>query len=160
MRDYMIDIGIDKNNCKQVAEILNKILANEYVLYTKTLNFHWNIEGRQFHDLHKFFEHLYEQLLDINDDVAERVRSIGFKSFGTLSEFSKHTTLPEGPGDYPEALSMISILLADHETIIKQLRLAVDSTLNLGDAGTSNFLTDLMEKHEKIAWMLRSHLAK
>lgn len=154
----MINIGIEEKNRKQIAEILNLILSNEYVLYTKTLNFHWNVEGKQFHDLHIFFKKLYEQLLDINDDVAERVRSIGFKAFGTLSEFIKNTTLTEEPNNYPAALSMIAILLADHEKIIQQIRLSLDVILNLGDEGTNNFLTDLMEKHEKTAWMLRAHL--
>lgn len=154
----MIDIGISDKNRKQIAEILNQILSNEYVLYTKTLKFHWNVENKQFHDLHIFFQKLYEQLLDINDDVAERIRSIGFNALGTLAEFLKNATIPEEPNNYPEAFSMIAILLADHEKIIKQIRSSLNVILELGDDGTNNFLVDLMEKHEKIAWMLRSHL--
>jgi starvation-inducible DNA-binding protein len=160
LKGAFMDIGITDKNRTQICAILNVILANEYVLYTKTLKFHWNVEGRQFHDLHVFFRHQYEAIFSYVDDVAERVTTLGGKSFGTLQEFSKNSTLQENPALHPKDLDMIAQLLADHETIIKQLRKDVETTQNLGDAGTSNFLTDLMEKHEKLAWMLRAHLAK
>lgn len=155
-----IDIGIAEKNRKQVGKILNELLSNEYLLYTKTLGFHWNVQGKQFHDLHEFFKDLYEQLFDINDEVAERARQLGVFSFGSMSEFLKNTTLEEKPGYHPEALTMISLMLADHEDIIKEIRLDLIETEELEDAGTNNFLTEIMERHEKMAWMLRAHLSK
>lgn len=154
----MIKIGLNEEIRKQVAQVLNKLLSNEYVLYTKTLKFHWNVTGKHFGSLHEFFKKQYEQLFDFVDDVAERVRALGFKSFGSLEEFKKNSDLPENPGYNPEDLNMISSLLEDHEIIIQSLRENIDNLSELGDEGTANFLTDLMEKHEKMAWMLRAFL--
>ncbi len=152
------DIGILPANSKQVVLILNKILSDEFTLYVKTLNFHWNVVASNFGELHAFFERQYEELLEISDTVAERARSVGGRSYGSLKEFLDNTSLKENTSAL-SAQNMIAQLLKDHETIIKELRKYIDSTANeYHDAGTSNFLTDLMEKHEKMAWMLRSFL--
>ena len=154
----MISIGIVDQNRQQVADRLNLLLANEYILYTKTLKFHWNVVGPFFGQLHLLFEQQYEQLLGIVDEVAERVRALGHVSFGTLKEFSTHATLPEEPGANPESSVMIRKLLEDHEAIIRQIRVYIDYTAQAGDMGTNNFLSELIERHEKNAWILRSHL--
>lgn len=152
-----IDISVE--NRKKSAERLNLLLADEFVLYTKTLNFHWNIEGMQFHDLHKFLEDQYEEILEIVDSVAERARAIGHYSFGTMNEYVKHTRLPEFPGTVPTAKDMIVKLLDDHESIIRTLRVDQEIAMtDFKDAGTSNFLLNLLEQHEKMAWMLRACL--
>lgn len=156
----LVDIGMSEQERKLVVKQLDILLANEYVLYTKTLKSHWNVEGKHFGALHLFFKEQYEQLFVAADDVAERARSLGSMALGTLSEFLAMTTLAEHPGDNPDDMGMITLLLKDHEAIIKQLRLLINETLELNDAGTSNFLNDLMEKHEKMAWMLRAHLNK
>jgi len=153
------NIGLSDGQRKGVSQILNKILSDEYVLYTKTRNYHWNVRGPQFHDLHKFFEGQYNELNDIVDDVAERARSLGEMAFGTLAEFGQHTRLKEHPGDYPHATEMVANLLADHEAVIRQLRSDLDiAAEKYQDIGTNDFLTGLMERHEKMAWMLRSLL--
>ena len=139
------------------VEILNTLLADEYLLYTKTRNYHWNVVGPQFNDLHNFFEAQYEALDDIVDDVAERARSLDGHAIGTLAELAKRARLKERPGKYPEAKGMLADLLGDHETLIRQLRADLATTMDKhDDAGTSDFLTGLMEKHEKMAWMLRA----
>ena len=151
------NIGISESNRDHVVKILNAILADEYVLYTKTRNYHWNVVGPQFNDLHKFFEGQYEALNEIVDEVAERARSLGGKAFGTLTEFSQHSRLKEQPGKQPAALTMVSNLQADHEAIVRTLRADLETVMEKhNDAGTNDFLTGLMEKHEKMAWMLRS----
>lgn len=152
------NIGISDKNRKVVVEILNQILADEYVLYTKSLKFHWNVESDNFSELHAFFKEHYEKLLEMADDVAERARSLGGNAFGTLEEFLQHTNLAEEVGKIPDATDMIEDLLTDHETIIQHLRKSLEVCTEHGDAGTSNFLTDLMEKHEKMAWMLRAFI--
>lgn len=156
----MIAIGLNDKTRKQVADHLNALLANEFVLYGKTLKYHWNVKGELFGPLHQLFKEQYEQLLDIVDDVAERVRALDHESFGTLKEFLSHTVLKEQPGDNPSYKTMIGNLLKDHETIIQHIRNDIDLTAKLNDMGTNNFLCDLMEKHEKTAWMLRAHLQK
>jgi starvation-inducible DNA-binding protein len=127
------------------------------LLYTKTRNYHWNVVGPQFNDLHKFFEAQYEELDDIVDETAERARALGGNALGTLTEFAQRSRLKEQPGKYPDAKGMLAALLADHETVIRNLRTDADATLDKhGDAGTNDFLVGLMEKHEKMAWMLRA----
>ena len=154
------NIGISAKNRKEVAKILNALLSDEYLLYTKTLKYHWNVQGIVFHDFHALFKEQYEQLLELADEIAERARALGEPAFGSMAEFLKHTHLKEEPGKIPDALGMIKQLLEDHETIIRQMRKDLETCADLGDMGTNNFLTDKMEKHEKIAWMLRATAQK
>ena len=153
-----MNIGLDEAKRQGVTNILTALLADEYVLYTKTRNYHWNVIGPQFNDLHKFFEAQYEELDDTVDEVAERARALGARAFGTLEEFREHTRLKETPGTVPAAKEMIAELLGDHETIIRALRQDIDKADKRGDVGTNDFLTGLLEKHEKASWMLRSFL--
>jgi len=155
-----INIGIDEKNREAVAQKLRVLLANEYLLYTKTFKFHWNVESTHFGDLHKTFQGHYEQLAGFVDGVAERIRALGIAAPGTLAEFMQYATLTEEPGKNPDDQGMIRILLDGHEHIIRQLREDLSFTEQQGDMGTNNFLNDLIEKHEKTAWMLRSTLAR
>jgi starvation-inducible DNA-binding protein len=154
-----LNIGLTKEQLDGSVTILNKLLADEFALYTKTRKYHWNVTGPQFHDLHKFLESLYDELDEIIDEVAERTRALGAFPIATLREISSTTTIKEEAGENPKHPEMIQTLLANHEQIIRELRLNVDKTQDdFGDAGTADFLTGLMEKHEKTAWMLRSML--
>ena len=154
------NIGIDDKNREEVIKILTVLLTDEYVLYTKVRNYHWNVVGPQFNDLHKFFESLYEELNEYIDEIAERIRALGGKTTATLTEFLKITRIKEHPGEFPEPKKMIENLLSDYETIIRNIR---EDIVNVGDKfkdlGTADFLTELMVKHEKNAWMLRSFLS-
>ncbi|MGH7277398.1 MAG: Dps family protein [Candidatus Rokuibacteriota bacterium] len=153
------NIGIADEHRRAVADALAVLLADEYVLYTKTRNYHWNVTGPQFNDFHTFFEAQYEELSDVVDEVAERARILGQPALGTLAEFTQRTRLKESPGTYPPAREMIASLLADHEAVVRQLRTDLEAAADPhGDMGTSDFLTGLLEKHEKMAWMLRAHL--
>ena len=152
------NIGIKPENLTAVAHILNGILADEFLLYTKTRNAHWNVEGPDFHDKHKFFEGQYEALDEVMDSVAERIRKLGHYSPGTLKDFLKLTHLTEQSREKNDSLGYIRELLEDHESIIVTMRENIDKIANeYKDAGTSDFLTGLMEEHETMAWMLRSH---
>lgn len=154
-----VNIGLSDEQRRGVVEVLSKILSDEYVLYTKTRNYHWNVVGPQFNDLHKFFQSQYEDLDEIVDDVAERIRHIGENAPGTMSEFVKLARLVETPGESPDARKMIAHLMRDHEAVIRQLRTDLETVgTKCKDLGTSDFLTGLMEKHEKMAWMLRALL--
>jgi len=153
-----IQIGLSEAARSTVVEILNALLADEYVLYTKTRNFHWNVTGPNFHALHKFFEEQYGELEDFVDQVAERVRQLGGRAAGTLAEFTKATRLKESPKARPEAPAMIQALLSDHEAVVRTLREEIETVQKSGDEGTTDFLTGLLEGHEKMAWMLRAHL--
>jgi starvation-inducible DNA-binding protein len=153
------NIGIKSTNSQAVADELSKILADEYVLYTKTRNAHWNVEGPDFHAVHKFFESQYEQFEEIVDDVAERIRSIGHYAPASLKQFLELTQLTEMNREKNDSNGFIKELLSDHESIIIRLRENINRFADeYNDAGTSDFITGLMEKHEKMAWFLRGHL--
>jgi starvation-inducible DNA-binding protein len=152
-------IGIKPDLTAKVALELSHILADEFVLYTKTRNAHWNVEGPDFFDKHKFFESQYEQLDETMDDVAERIRSIGHYAPATLREYLKLTKLSEQSREANDSKGYIKELLSDHESIIVHLRENISRFADeYKDLGTSDFITGLMEMHEKMAWMLRAHL--
>jgi starvation-inducible DNA-binding protein len=153
----MINIGISKKNYQEVTNRLNHLLADEYILYTKTWKFHWNIEGKHFGALHLFLDTQRKELEEIIDNVAERIRTFNIKSDGTLKEFIKNGCLTEQPGKNPDDLSMIKILLKDHEEIIKNMTADIAFTGKINDYGTNNFLCTLIEQHEHMAWLLRAH---
>jgi len=153
------NIDISGSDRGAVCGLLNNLLSDEYVLYTKSRNYHWNVVGPQFHDLHKFFEGQYEELNVIVDDVAERVRSLGGRPESTLAGFLQHATLREMAVGELGAMEMVRNLLHDHESVIRSLRRDSEVCLEKHhDSGTNDFLVGLMEQHEKMAWMLRSCL--
>lgn len=155
-----VNIGIAEENRAKVVEILTLLLADEHVLYLKLRNYHWNVEGMFFAPLHELFEEQYDKLADAIDDIAERIRSLGYYAIGSMDEFKSMARLGESDHLNGDAKKMLQNLLVDHEMIIKVLRNDIDETQDqYKDAGTADFLTALMEDHEKMAWMLRSHLA-
>ncbi len=150
------NIAISDDNRKAVGEILNTVLSDTFILYTKTRKYHWNVTGPLFYSLHNLFEAQYTQLETAMDEVAERARAVGIIAYGTTSEFSGKSSLKEQPGVNPSAEEMVADLTGDHETVIRNLRDFIDQTEEYNDMGTSDFLTGLMEQHEKMAWMLRA----
>jgi len=152
-------IGIKKESLSKVAHILNGFLADEFLLYLKTRNAHWNIEGSDFHTMHKFFEEQYEQLDETMDEVAERIRMLGHYAPATMKSYLELTHLSEQSRKKNDSAGFIKELLGDHESIIIRLRENINLFAGeLNDLGTSDFITGLMETHEKMAWMLRAHL--
>jgi len=153
------NIGVEDDARKKIVEMLNSRLSDEYVLYTKTRKYHWNVIGPRFSQLHEFFEEQYEALDEMVDEIAERARQLGGKSLGTLDEFVQLSAIEEDPGQYPDAQKMISNLLEDHETIIQTLRNNADECdEKYDDMATNDFFLEAVEKHEKMAWMIRAHL--
>ncbi|MFP5039654.1 Dps family protein [Parasediminibacterium sp. JCM 36343] len=153
-----IDIGIPEKNAQAVAFELNKVLADEVLLAAKTRNYHWNVEGPSFMELHKFYEGLYDELDEVIDEVAERVRAIGHYAEGRLVDVLKLTSLLEN--EYTnDSKKQLADLLSDHETMIRTLRKLITVFADdYKDLGNSDFVTGLMEKHEKTAWFIRSYL--
>ena len=152
-------IGISPKNLKAVTSLLSVVLADEVLLYTKTRKFHWNVAGESFMELHLLFEKQYNELEEAIDEIAERINKLGSKTIGTMKEFLEATHLKEAPGEYPNRKDMIKELLTDHETVIVELRQAVEQCQDeYKDAGTADFLTGLMEAHETNAWKLRRYL--
>src|ERR1700733_9505414 len=121
-------IGLKESARANVLALLDLVLADEYVLYTKTRNFHWNVVGPRFNDMHKFFEAQYEILDGHVDDVAERSRALGGRALGSLKEFLSAARLKESVGRTLKAEVMVAELLRDHEALIRTLRADVDET--------------------------------
>ena len=153
------NIGIPENHLRVVGLELNKVLADEFILYTKTRNYHWNVEGSNFMEMHKFYESQFEQLNEIIDNVAERIRTIGHFSLARLKDYIKVTHLEEQ--EYTNRQSeQLKNLLEDHEAIIQNLRKLIKLfSEKHKDLGTSDFVTGLMEQHEKMAWFIRSFIS-
>lgn len=152
-------IGIKNENLAKVAEVLVQILADEFVLYTKTKKAHWNVEGADFYNKHLFFEAQYKQLDEITDTLAERIRMLGHYVPATLREYLALTHLSEHHLESNDSLTYMKELLSDHESISIHLRENIENfAVTFHDAGTSDYITGLLEMHEKMAWMLRSHL--
>lgn len=149
------NIGLDSDVRHSVVDVLNNTLANETVLTLKTRGAHWNVSGAGSFELHILFNSQYEQLNDISDKIAERVRMLGGIAIGSLEEYLKHTQLEEQPGVVPDILR----LLADHEASIRLLRENTRKcTEEYEDEGTFLLLVGIMRLHEKMAWMLRSYI--
>jgi starvation-inducible DNA-binding protein len=152
-------IGIEQKFLAKVAFELSRLLADEFTLYTKTRNAHWNVEGPDFHFSHKLFEDQYELLDEVIDDVAERIRSLGHYAPATVKDFMKLTRLSEQSLESNDSAAFLKELLQDHEIIVVTCRCNIKTFIDeCQDAGSSDFITGLMERHEKMAWMLRAHL--
>jgi starvation-inducible DNA-binding protein len=154
------NIGISDANLKSVNQLLNTILANQHVLYIKTRKYHWNVSGPNFKEYHEFFEEQYTQLEMKIDEVAERIRTLGGTPVATMVEFIEVATLQEDRGNKNSTSTkeMMGVLLKDHEQTIREMREDIDKCEEAEDVGTADFLTGLMEDHEKMAWMLRKYI--
>jgi len=152
------NIGITEKNTDAVAVELSKLLADEFLLYTKTRNAHWNVTGDNFHANHIFFENQYKQLDEIVDSVAERMRKIGHFAPATMRSYLELAHLTEYSERTNDGLGYMKDLLEDHESIIEFLRGNITPFAEeFKDYGTSDFITGLMKTHEEMAWMIRSY---
>lgn len=152
------NIGLNDEARREVGGILNLPLADEYVLYATTHDYHWNVAGPNFHGLHLLFEAQYGQIHQWLGDVAERIRAIGVGARGKWADLTKAARASAEPGTGLSSDHMLFALLALHEDLVVQLRTGAACAERFGDIGTANFLTGLLKQHEKAAWMLRSHL--
>ena len=154
-----IDIGIEENDRRQIADGLSRLLADTFTLYLKTHNFHWNVTGPMFRTLHIMFEEQYNELWTASDELAERIRALGVYAPATYKEFARLTSIKE-EDSIPAATDMIRLLVEGHETAARTARTVFTTAENASDAPTADLLTERMQVHEKTAWMLRSLLAE
>ncbi len=152
----MTNLGIKNENMDSTVDILHKHLATEIVLNLKIRNFHWNVVGIHFNDLHEFFEKMYDTWAEYADEIAERIRMLGHHTHASMEEYVKMTYVPEEKDIRMDSDKMLEQLLSDNETIIREMRTDILKIAETDDMGTEDFLTGLIQKHEKDAWMLRS----
>lgn len=153
-----LNIGIGKEPRNRAVGILAGILGDQHVLYVKTRNYHWNLTGPHFNELHAFFEQQYNEIGASIDETAERIRMLGSASPGSMKELLALASLKETQGALIDGKAAVQSLLADHEAVIRSLRSAIDALGEAGDTGGEDFATGLLQNHEKTAWMLRSFL--
>lgn len=152
-----LNMGMSEEERNSVVDLLRHILADTYLLYVKTQNFHWNVTGPLFPQLHAMFESQYEELSEAVDVLAERIRALGAIAPGSFSSFLAYATLEEA-GELPSPEGMLAQLLDDHESIIRAMRAGFDTLDEAGDEVTVDLFVQRMAAHEKTAWMLRASL--
>jgi len=150
-----IDIGIKEKDRTKIAKGLKALLADSYTLYLQTHNFHWNVTGPQFRELHLMFEEHYTELAIAVDDIAERIRTLDVAAPGTYKAFAELSNIKEVDG-VPAADKMVGILTHGHEQVVKTCREALVPAQEAGDESTIALVSDRMRVHEKTAWMLRA----
>lgn len=153
-----INIGIENEARVKISEGLKRLLADSYTLYLKTHNYHWNITGPRFRELHLMFEEQYTELATAVDDIAERIRTLGEFAPGTYKQFSELATIKEDTS-IPSAEAMIKQLLHDNEAVVRTAKEIVAILDGANDEGTQGLVDGRIEVHEKTAWMLRSSLS-
>lgn len=156
---HSIDIGISEADRKKIAQGLSKVLADSYTLYLMTHNFHWNVTGPHFNSLHAMFEEHYTEQWAANDEIAERIRALGFPAPATYKEYVKLSSIEEVEG-VPSADEMVEHLVKAQEATAKTAREVFSVADDANDQPTADLLTQRMQVHEKTAWMLRSLLEK
>ncbi len=154
-----VDIGLSEQSRRAIAESLKRLLADTYTLYLMTHNFHWNVTGPFFRDLHLMFEEQYTELATAVDLIAERIRTLGYPAPGTYKEFAELSRIEE-PEGVPVAEEMVGTLVKGNEAIVKTAREILPLAQESHDESTSSLIADRMVLHEKTAWMLRSILVK
>ena len=152
-----IDIGINAKDRKAIADGLSHLLADTYTLYLKTHNYHWNVTGPMFNTLHLMFEQQYNELALAVDQIAERIRALGYPAPGSYADYAKLTSIKESTG-VPSAEDMIADLVRGQEAVVKTARKVFPAADSVNDEPTADLLTQRMDIHEKTAWMLRSML--
>ena len=150
-----IDIGIATQDRLDIATGLKRLLADTYTLYLQTHNFHWNVTGPQFRELHLMFEEHYTELAVAVDDIAERIRTLGVIAPGTYKAFAALSSIKEVE-DIPAAADMVQILNKSHEQVVRTCREALKLAQEANDESTAALVSDRMRIHEKTAWMLRA----
>ena len=155
-----IDIGIASSDRKKIAEGLSRFLADSFTLYLKTHNFHWNVNGPMFNSLHLMFEGQYTEQWTALDEIAERIRALGFNAPGSYSEFVRLSSIREEPGltAAPAWHDMVQQLVDGNEAVCRTARKVLKVADAGGDDPTADLLTQRLQTHEKYAWMLRSLL--
>lgn len=153
-----VALGVPENHRKMLSDGLAQVLGDSYTLLGKTHGFHWNVTGPEFPGLHELFEHQYEDLQEAVDEIAERIRALGFWAPGSLTQFLKLTGITDEEGA-PGAEEMLRQLVNDNELVSRSCRKVVETCEEVGDTATEDLMNKRITAHEKAAWMCRASLS-
>lgn len=154
-----LDNHLSKKDREKVAADLSVMLANSYLFMLKVQNYHWNVRGGQFKSVHELTEEQYNDLFSSIDEIAERIRALGYIAPGTFKEYNSMSHIKDGNAEL-SLNEMVAELVKDHEIMVKIAKKVVDRADEYGDDATADMLTSRIETHDKYAWMLRSMLEK
>jgi starvation-inducible DNA-binding protein len=154
-----MDTGISAKDRNAIAGGLSRLLADTYILYLKTHNFHWNVEGPMFQTLHQMFMDQYTEAWNAIDQIAERIRALGHYAPGSYKQYLSLASVKEAEG-VPRAEQMVRQLIAGQEAVARTARSVLPLAEGANDQPTLDLLTQRLNIHEKNAWMLRSLLKK
>lgn len=158
-KNVQLETGLPEEGRASITEHLNEILADHYLLMLKTHNYHWNVKGPLFKSMHDLTEDQYEDIFDAIDEIAERIRALGFDAPGSFAVYSDISKIKEAKSGI-SALEMAADLLESHENLIRNMREALDKADQFGDEVTIDLMTERLTVHEKAAWMWRSFIEK
>jgi len=146
-------LNLDSKKTKATVEQLNVLLADYHLYYQKLRNFHWNVVGKNFFDLHEKFEEMYDDAKIKVDEIAERILTLRYQPLSNYTDYLESSNLKESPSETKDT-EMIDILLKDHGDILKQMRSTVEAADEAGDEGTIDLIGAYIRDLEKISWML------
>ena len=155
-----INIGLSSGDRRSISDGLAHFLSDAFTLYLKTHNFHWNVTGPMFNALHTMFEAQYTEQWNALDEIAERIRALGFNAPGSYAEFIRLSSIAEEPGlaDTADWREMVRQLVVGNEAVCRTARKVLKTADDAGDDPTVDLMTQRLNIHEKTAWMLRSLL--
>ncbi len=149
------DLRLSEAEAKAIAEGLTRVLSDTFMTYLKTHGFHWNVEGPRFHSMHEMLEDQYKELWEAIDDIAERIRALGYYAPAALADYREISQIVE-ERTVPAANRMLEILADDHETTVRTIRGVYSVAEEAGDQATTNLFDDRLSEHEEAIWMLRA----
>ena len=152
-------IGLDPKSCVALADQLNDLLANYQLFYQNTRGFHWNIKGDDFFTLHIKFEELYTNLQLKNDEVAERILTIGSTPLHSYADYISVSAI-KAVKNVTDGKEAIRHILDAFKTIILKQRELLDLSDEAGDEGTNSLMSDYITEQEKLVWMYSAYVAK
>jgi starvation-inducible DNA-binding protein len=154
-----VKLGWSTEETESITKVLNELLANYSVHYQKLRNYHWNVKGSDFFDLHERFEQQYNEARENIDEIAERIRVFGKTPMSTMAEYLATAEIKETGSDLPSDL-MVREVLSDFLIMLEYLFAVVDVAVDLGDSGTEEMVKGFIHNIEKHHWMLTAFLAK
>lgn len=152
-------LGYSKLQATEIVETMNKLLANYNVHYQKLRNFHWNVKGEDFFDIHKQFEIQYEDAKVAIDDIAERIRVFGQTPLSTMKDYLENSEIKESGTDLT-SYEMVREILKDYKILIEHMFNVIEKSIDIGDSGTEDMIKSFVKKTEKNNWMLNAFASK
>lgn len=151
------DIGLEITESKVLVEKLNDLLANYQIYYQNLRNFHWNVSGLNFFELHSKFEELYNAANLAVDEIAERILTLGARPLSSYQEYIDTASIKEAK-EIKDPLKMVETVRSNMNTLLQLERETLEAAGASGDEGTASLMSDYITAKEKVVWMLSAYL--